>query len=161
MGKVIYDLFKRVMNKIRLTVYLFLAICCILFSALESKAENEDAGQAKVKSESLTVFSRTSSKSEIVKTLRRGDVVTVEFELEGTEGAWCGIIEEGQASISGYVQCQYLERQTEQKKSWTNLGSSGAKESNSGKYYQQGKAPPSSKLRPYSDITVTLYMTCR
>jgi hypothetical protein len=146
-------------TKILITAYLFIAICCILFGAFESKAETEDNGQATVKSDSLTVFSRTSSKSEIVKELRKGDVVTVEFELEGTEGAWCGIIEEGQTSISGYVQCQYLERQTEQKKSWTSVGSSGVKESNKGRPYQQGKTSPSSKMRPYSDITVTLYMT--
>ena len=146
-------------TKIRLTVYLFLAICCILFSAFESKAENEDASQATVKSDSLTVFSRTSSKSETVKTLRKGDVVTVEFELEGTEGAWCGIIEEGQTSISGYVQCQYLERHTQQKKSWTSLGSSGPKESNTGIPSRSGKPSHSAELRPYSDITVILYIT--
>jgi uncharacterized protein YgiM (DUF1202 family) len=152
-------LLKKIMNKIRLTVYLFLAICCILFSAFESKAANEETGQATVKSDSLTVFSRTSSKSEIVKTLRKGDVVTVEFELEGTEGAWCGIIEERETSISGYVQCQYLERQIQQKKSWTSLGSSGPKESNTGIPSRSGKPSSSAKLRPYSDITVTLYMT--
>src|SRR4030067_2456208 len=104
-------------TKIRLTVYLFLAICCIMLGVFKSKAENGDASQATLKSDSLTVFSRTSSTSEMVKTLRKGDVVTVEFELEGTEGAWCGIIEERQTSISGYVQCQYLERHTQQKKS--------------------------------------------
>ncbi len=147
------------MNKIRITVYLFLAICCIMLGVCESKAKNEDSSRATVNTDSLTVFSRTSSRSEIVKNLRKGDVVNVEFELEGTEGAWCSIIEEGQTSISGYVQCQYLERQIQQKKSWTSLGSSGPKESNTGIPSRSGKPSPSAKLRPYSDITVTLYMT--
>ena len=150
---------KKVMNKIRITAYLFIALYCVMLGVCESRAENEDSSRATVKSDSLTVFSRTSSRSEIVKTLRKGDVVTVEFELEGTEGAWCGIIEEGQTSISGYVQCQYLERQIQQKKSWTSLGSSGPKESNTGIPSRSGKPSPSAELRPYSDITVTLYMT--
>jgi len=150
---------QKIMNKIRITAYLFIAICCILFSAFESKAANEETGQATVKSDSLTVFSRTSSKSEIVKNLRKGDVVNVEFVLQGTEGAWCGIIEERQTSISGYVQCQYLERRIQQKKSWTSLGSSGPKESNTGIPSRSGKLSHSAELRPYSDITVTLYMT--
>jgi hypothetical protein len=68
---------KRVMNKIRLTAYLFITFCCILFSVSESEAENEDANRAIVNSESLTVFSRTSSSSETVKELRKGDKVTV------------------------------------------------------------------------------------
>ena len=147
------------MNKIRITAYLFLAICCIMLGVSESRAENEDSSQATVKNDCLTVFSRTSSKSEIVKKLKKGDVVTIEFELEGTEGAWCSIIEEGQTSISGYVQCQHLQRQIPQKKSWTSLGPSGTKESNRGKPSYPQKTSPSSKLRPYSDITVTLYMT--
>ena len=139
-------------TKIRITAYLLVALCCI-FGFSELKAESKDVTQATVNSESLTVFSRASSKSEIVKTLRKGDVVNVEFELEGTDGSWCGIIEEGQTSISGYVQCQYLNRQPQQKKSWTSLNSSGDRERNS------GKPSPSAKLRPYSDITVILYMT--
>jgi len=146
-------------TKIRMSTYLFIAFLCVALGVCKLKAETEDAGRAAVKNDSLTVFSRASSKSETVKKLKKGDVVTIEFELEGTEEAWCSIIEEGQTSISGYVQCQHLQRQIPQRKSWTSLGPSGAKESNIGKPSYPQKTSPSSKLRPYSDITVTLYMT--
>jgi predicted aspartyl protease len=68
--------------------------------------------------------------SKVVKTLKGGDVVTVEVELEGTEGAWCGIVEQRQTTISGYVQCKYLERGELQKKVWKDVGPSGSKPDN-------------------------------
>jgi len=140
--------FRRVMNKIRIAAYLFIAICCIMFVALESKAQNEvgaeeAGGRATVISDSLTVFLRMSLASEIVKKLKKGDVVTVEYEIEGAGGAWCGIKEEGQTMISGYVQCQYLELQVLQKKSWESFDPSVTKESATGK-----TAPPQPQEKP-------------
>src|SRR4030042_290413 len=96
---------KRVINKIRTTIYLFITIYCITLCVFKPKAESEEvAGRATVKSDSLIVYSRISSASEMIKKLEKGDVVTVEFEFEGAEGSWCGIMEEGQITISGYVQ---------------------------------------------------------
>ena len=102
-----------------LPIYFFIAVYCITLGVFESGSEAEEvAGRATVKSDSLVVFSRMSSKSEIVKELKKGDSVTVELELEGAEGAWCGIMREGEPTISGYVQCQYLERVELQKRVW-------------------------------------------
>jgi len=109
-----------------------------MFGALESTAQDETGaeeadGRAAVMSDSLPMFSVTSSPGEIVKNLKKGDVVTVEYEIERADGAWCGIKEEGQTMISGYVQCQYLELQVLQKKSWESLGPSVNEESDTGK----------------------------
>jgi hypothetical protein len=149
--------FRRVMNKIRIAVYLFIAICCIMFGALESKAQDEVSaeeagGRATVISDSLTVFLRMSPASEIVKKLKKGDVVTVEYEIEGAGGAWCGIKEEGQTMISGYVRCQYLELQVLQKKSWESFDPSVTEESATGKTAppQPQEKPPKPKASPKS-----------
>jgi len=106
-----------------LSIYFFIAIYFITLGVSEARSEAEDvAGRATVKSDSLDVFSRTSSKSEVLKKLRKGDLVSVEFELEGAEGAWCSLVEKGETTISGYVQCRYLERVEPQKRIWQNVG---------------------------------------
>jgi hypothetical protein len=106
---------------LRIPVYLFLAICCIAAGSFVSMAESEGpAGGATVKIESLAVYSRMSADSEVIKHLNKGDIVTVELEMERAERAWCAISEEGE--ITGYVQCEYLKQ--EKKNLWESVGSS-------------------------------------
>jgi len=110
-------------------IYLIVIICYIAAASDVKTAEGEPSGRASVRAESATVFSGMSADSKVVKTLKGGDMVTVEIELEGTDGAWCGIIEREQSAISGYMQCKYLEQENAQKKSWKHIGSSGDKKS--------------------------------
>jgi Predicted periplasmic protein (DUF2092) len=63
-----------------------------------------------VKIDAVTVYSEASTTSKAVKSLEKGEVVTIEIEIEGSEDAWCGIMEEGGRVIEGYVECKYLER---------------------------------------------------
>lgn len=103
----------------------FAVILCWLGGAYPSDvraAEGESAGRALVLDESLPVHSGMSASSSIVKSLTRGDVVTIEYEMEGSEGAWCGIMEEGSAAISGYVLCRHLKRDGHRRKSWERVG---------------------------------------
>jgi thiol-disulfide isomerase/thioredoxin len=51
-----------------------------------------------------------STASRVVKSLKKGDAVTVDFEIQGTGQAWCGVIEAGQTKRLGYVPCKDLER---------------------------------------------------
>jgi hypothetical protein len=112
-----------------LPIYFFIAICCITLCIFGSKSGADDAAaRATVRRDSLNVFSRTSLKSEVLKKLNRGDLVTVEFETEGTEGAWCGVMEAGETAISGFVQCQYLERLEPRKRVWQNVGATVSNE---------------------------------
>jgi tetratricopeptide (TPR) repeat protein len=91
--------------------YLINIFCCVILGVFCLKAEgSEPAGRAIVKTDSLTVYSRMSTESSIVKTLNKGDVIAIEFEIEGPEGAWCSITEEDQTVSSGNVLCKYLER---------------------------------------------------
>jgi hypothetical protein len=129
---------RRVMNKIRIAVYLFISICCIMFGALELQAQDEKGaeetdGRATVISDSLPVFSPASSTREIVKNLKKGDVVTVEYEIERADGSWCGIKEEGETTVLGYVECKYLERRLGQKNSWESFDPSVTEENHTEK----------------------------
>ena len=74
------------------------------------------AAQATVKSESLPVFSRMDSTSDVVKTLKKGDAVVIEMSIQGEDGArWCSIRETAQSKSLGYVRCQFLDRPPEPK----------------------------------------------
>ncbi len=115
--------------------YLLLACFCMPPYVSQVKAEIEaPGGRVAVKADSATVFARMSENSEAVKTLKKGDMITVEFEIEGADGAWCGIVEEGQITTTGYIQCKYLERGELQKMRWRPAGLSvGSADSNTTK----------------------------
>ena len=105
--------------------YILIVCCCITLTVPYVKAEGDaPSGRVAVKTDSATVFSRMSENSTAVKTLKKGDVIIVEFEIEGADGAWCGIVEEGQTNTTGYIQCNYLEQGGLQKIRWRSAGPS-------------------------------------
>jgi glutaredoxin len=65
---------------------------------------------AMVRIDSLDVHAKASADSGIVKTLAKGEAVSVAYELVGMEGSWCAIKEDGKSTIAGYVPCRHLER---------------------------------------------------
>jgi hypothetical protein len=106
---------------LRISIYIFFSIYCVTAGSFDSKAESgEPAGRVTVTSDKLAVYSRMSAESEVLRHLKKGDVVTVEFEMERAERAWCAISKEGQ--ITGYVECENLKR--EKRKIWESTGSS-------------------------------------
>jgi hypothetical protein len=142
---------------LRVIASLFISIFCNFVLCPASNAESEEPGESIVKSESLIVHSEISEKSEIVKQLKKGDIVIVELEITG-ETEWCGIRQKGQKMLLGYVPCHYLERQEISKSE----GKSAGTESVSKAKPLRSERPISireKKNRPYSDITVILYMT--
>jgi hypothetical protein len=71
----------------------------------------EPTGRAVVKTDFLAVYSSMTKESAVVKFLKKGEVVTIEFEIEGEKGAWCVITEQGDTFPTGHVQCRHLERE--------------------------------------------------
>lgn len=67
------------------------------------------SGLAKVKAEILQVRSENFPASEIVKVLKKGDVVWVQLEIIGSGGKWCLISEETKKKSLGFVFCEDLE----------------------------------------------------
>lgn len=64
---------------------------------------------ATVKAKLLPVYSETSVTSGIVKFLRKGNVVKVQYEIMISDDKWCGIAEYRQSTTSGFVICEALE----------------------------------------------------
>jgi predicted aspartyl protease len=107
-------------------LYVIVLTCWMSAYPAEGRAgEEKSAGTAEVRDESLPVHSGTSAGSPVVNSLKRGEIVTIEYELEGPDGAWCAVIEEGRSEISGYVPCGHLKRKEPQGKIWERVGASG------------------------------------
>ncbi len=79
-------------------------------SAQVGSQTNQTADQDEVKSETLAVYSAMSTASSVVKTLRKGDRVSVSLQVAGVDGTWCKIEESGQTNALGYVLCSELLR---------------------------------------------------
>jgi hypothetical protein len=76
-----------------------------------------------VKIDSLEVHSEMSENSRVLKSLKKGDIVKVEFEMDGSGHTWCGITEEGQSDVRGYVLCRDLNDEVRQGKAWKMIDS--------------------------------------
>jgi predicted aspartyl protease len=108
-------------------------VCLLCCGAAEASS-----GRAVIKSDAVPLHSEMSADSRVLKSLRKGDPVAVDVEIEGPEGAWCGIIEQGQTSVKGYVRCEDLER-PQQKERWQYVGSTGQQGSDDGQDSKETK----------------------
>ncbi len=143
------------------------AVClalAFLSAAIFCSARSSDAGkrharegEAVVKTDSVGVSSDPSASGKVTRSLKKGAVVTVEIEMQGAEGTWCGIVEQGQRSISGYVPCRYLERNIPGV-TWKAVGRRTTAKDFSPAEVKKVAATEKTK-RPYADVTVLLYMT--
>jgi hypothetical protein len=93
----------------RATLLFLQTTACVLACAVTTGTWASE--QATVNSDALAVHSGNSSTSKIVKQLAKGDVVLVEMEVTGREGAWCNIREKDQTRSLGFVPCKELARQ--------------------------------------------------
>ena len=66
-------------------------------------------GDATVAAETLTVYERTSTRSAVVTSLRRGVTVTIDVTIARPEGDWCRIASQGETSPLGWVRCAALD----------------------------------------------------
>jgi Protein of unknown function (DUF1266) len=73
----------------------------------------EAESTAAIKGEAVSLHSEASANSAVLKSLKKGDTVIIGIELEADDGKWCGIIEQGHQDITGYVQCNNLQRLTQ------------------------------------------------
>jgi hypothetical protein len=71
----------------------------------------QGAGRAVVSGDSVNLYSKMSAQSVVIRSLRQGDVVSVDFVVNSPEGAWCAVRETGPSARAGYIQCQDLSRE--------------------------------------------------
>ena len=89
----------------------FITLCWLASGSGTSQAQSYAAApHASVKGDSLAVYSEMRPSGAVVKSLKKGDEVILDFEIRGTTGRWCSVRLPGQASRLGYVQCEGLER---------------------------------------------------
>lgn len=117
-----------VMKRTLLITALLAAACLSMFAAPASAAE-----KAVVDDNALLVRSDATKGSAVVDTLRNGEAVTIQYEINGDGGKWC-YIEASRDFITGYVPCSGLRS-----------GTAGAAAGRSG--------------GQYSDVKVVMYMT--
>ncbi len=94
------------------TAVLFFVSACAALGALGwPVAEGEAASQATVKGDPVAVYAEMSTTSKVLRSLRRGDKVTIHLATTGADGSWCSISEGGQGRRSGFVLCEFLEEE--------------------------------------------------
>jgi hypothetical protein len=142
-----------------LTVFI-LSVFVVSVSDAEVSAVNEAAiEQAAVIKDSMNVYARMSARGRVVKHLQKGDMVTVEFEINNADGAWCGIKRKNQTKLLGYVKCEFLDRKAAQKNTWKLVSAVTVHKGSSPEPDDARTQNARSQKRPYSDITAILYMT--
>jgi hypothetical protein len=146
---------RRVVMTVPRIIKIIMPIIMLSFFSLPGFSDaGADDIRATVGSESLEVHSAMSESSRVLKTLKKEDIVNVEFEMQGAGSLWCGITEGSQTGVIGYVPCRDLDRGVDQGQTWKMIYSSGIP---AGARKSAGeKVIPK---RPYSDIQVLLYMT--
>ena len=66
----------------------------------------------------VSVYSKMSAASKVLKTINREETVVVRLELMGSGGSWCGITQGEEQQIIGFVTCEHLERGITREEEW-------------------------------------------
>ncbi len=87
-------------------------VCCalILLLLIAPTSASPQGKQGTVNIDSLEVYSRMSTESDVVKRLAKGTVVRILLAVSGDEGNWCGVASQDSSSRIGYVLCSGLDR---------------------------------------------------
>ena len=132
-------------------------ICAAVTISSPSVSTGAAKENVAVKIDSLDVHSKASADSEVVKTLSKGETVSIAYELVGTEGAWCAIAEQNSSSVAGYVLCKHLERKTSSKM-YQSTGSQAVAATPATAQTEEALAPATKTVRPASEVKVLLYL---
>jgi predicted aspartyl protease len=96
-------------------------LLCIIHPLWCGTSEAASSG-AVIRNNGVPLYSEMSASSPVLRSLKKGDPVDIDIEIQDPEGSWCGIIEQGQTSVAGYVRCKDLERPL-RKELWRQVGS--------------------------------------
>lgn len=68
-----------------------------------------DLGRANVKTDSAAVYSSNSSRSPVIRLLKKGDTVETNIEVMDSSGTW-SLVRTGESQRSGFVRSENLDR---------------------------------------------------
>src|SRR5258708_32108673 len=78
----------------------------LLMLAAATSGAASDTSRAMVNTESVPIYAETSRSSVVVKTLAKGEAVTIAYTVATGEGDWCSM-----SDRAGYVLCSFLTRE--------------------------------------------------
>ena len=107
--------------------------------------------------EDVPVRAGMGADSRVVGHLQKGDLVTIDIELNGHDGQWCGVIPQGMATPVGYVPCGSLDRQARTGAQWNYVSTQTRAQPESAPAPQQDVPKPVRDKRPYADVKVLFY----
>jgi glutaredoxin len=107
--------------------------------------------------ENVSVHAGMGADSRVVGQLQNGDVVTIDIELSGHAGQWCGVIQQGSTTPVGYVPCGTLDRQPRTRAQWKHVGTRTRAQPEPASASRQAVAKPAREKRPYADVKVLFY----
>jgi len=135
---------------------LVICFCALAILCLPDHSRGATKAKATVRIDSLDLHAKASVDSRIVKTISKGEAVSVSYELIGNEGTWCAVAEEGQSSVAGYVLCKHLEREASvQKYQYSGLRTVAATPAI--RIEEEAVTATKKATRPASDVKALLY----
>lgn len=144
-------------NRMHCKVVLFIfCFCALAILCLPDHSRGATKAKATVRVDSLDLHDKASVDSRIVKTLSKGEAVSVSYELIGNEGAWCAVAEEGQSSVAGFVLCKHLEQQTSAQR-YQHTGSQTVAPTPAIGVEEEAIRATKKAIRPASDVKALLY----
>lgn len=123
----------------------------ILFVPGTSRAADSD--EAVVTRVTLPMHADKTTDSSVLRVLQGGDIVTVEYEIEGSGGSWCFINLKGTTAM-GYVPCDGLTRKSKSSL-WNRLNDKVNDKVNS----KANRRAAERNSGQNSNVRVLLYMT--
>jgi glutaredoxin 3 len=106
--------------------------------------------------EEVPVRAGMGADSRVVGHLQKGDLVTIDIEMNGHDGHWCGVIRQGKTTPAGYVPCGSLDRQARTGRQWKHLRTQTRAQPEPA-LASQDVPKPTREKRPYADVKVLFY----
>jgi glutaredoxin len=107
--------------------------------------------------EEVPVRDGMGADSRVVGHLQKGDLVTIDIEMNGHDGRWCGVIRQGKTILVGYVFCGSLDRQARTAAQWKYLSKQTRAQFESAPATRQDVPKLVRDNRPYADVKVLFY----
>lgn len=92
-------------------IYMVLLTLSILL--VSSTIHAADSNEAVVTSVTLPMHAEMARDSAVLRILQGGDIVSIDYELEGSDGTWCFITLK-ETTVMGYVPCDNLTRKAKE-----------------------------------------------
>lgn len=90
-----------------------IVVTLLLANPLPSSAAGSEAPLRRmlVTRDGVSMYSEMASTGKVVKVLRQGEVVILEFAVTSTGGSWCYTVEGAGTQSAGFVRCEDLKRE--------------------------------------------------